>query len=77
MLTGRQIREARALLGLNRSQLALKVGRITTRVLLRAEENESEPMLSPEQDVAVRRTLERMGIEIRPGGLRLRDEAQV
>ena len=45
MLTGRQIREARALLGLQRSILAKKVGRITTRAIMRAEESVDEPAL--------------------------------
>ena len=75
MLTGRQIREARTLLGLNRSALAQKVGRITTLALMRAEENEDEGVLSPEQAIAVRRTLERLGIQFTadPPAVRLRD----
>ena len=71
MLTGRQIREARKLLGLNRSILALRVGRITTRVIMRAEESSDEPTLSPEQDALVRQTLERLGVEVGPHGVRL------
>ena len=72
MLTGRQIREARALLGLKRSILAQKVGRITTLLIMRAEEIENEPMLSAEHDAAVRQTLERLGVEFGPLGPRLR-----
>ncbi|MGI3899779.1 MAG: hypothetical protein ACRYGP_17605 [Janthinobacterium lividum] len=72
MLTGRQIREARALLGLNRSVLATKIGRITTLVIMRAEENEDEPILSAEHDAELRRGLERLGVEIGPEGVRLR-----
>ena len=72
-LTGRQIREARVLLGLKRSVLAQKVGSLTTRVIMRAEEIEREPSLSVDQDAAVRRTLERLGIEFVPDGVRLRE----
>ena len=72
MLTGRQIREARALLGLTRSVLAMKVGRITTRVIIRAEESEDVPALSAEHDTAIRHALERAGIEFTPDGPRLR-----
>ena len=72
MLIGRQIREARKLLGLNRSRLASKVGCITTLVILRAEENEDEVMLLPKHDTAIRRTLERAGVEFGPEGVRLR-----
>jgi ribosome-binding protein aMBF1 (putative translation factor) len=71
MLTGRQIREARKLLGLDRSVLAQKVGRITTLAIMRAEEHEDEPTLSPEQDALVRQTLERLGVEVGPDGVRL------
>ncbi|MGI3900097.1 MAG: hypothetical protein ACRYGP_23580 [Janthinobacterium lividum] len=72
MLTGRQIREARTLLGINRSILANKVGRMTTRVIIRAEENEDEPILSAKQDEAIRQTLDRLGVEVGPHGVRLR-----
>ncbi len=72
MLTGRQIREARTLLGINRSILAHKIGRMTTRVIIRAEENEDEPTLSAEQDEAVRQTLDRLGVEVGPHGVKLR-----
>lgn len=74
MLTGRQIRQARQLLGLNRSRLARKVGRISTLAIARAEEAGDEPTLNPEQAAAVRQTLERLGIEFtdEPPGIRLR-----
>ena len=74
LLTGRQIREARTLLGLTRSVLAQKVGRIATLVIMRAEENEDEPTLSPEQDALVRQTLERLGVEVGPRGVRLQEQ---
>ena len=71
MLTGRQIRAARTLLGLTRSVLAQKVGRITTLVIMRAEENEDEPVLA-EHDAAIRAALERAGIKFTPDGPQLR-----
>ncbi len=74
MLTGRQIREARILLGFNRSQLAKKVGTITTRVIMRAEEDEHEPVASSEHAVAIRQTLERLGIGFTAAGPRLRQD---
>lgn len=72
MITGRQIREARTLLGLTRSRLAYKVGRITTLVILRAEEAEHEPVALPEHAAVIRQTLERAGVEFSPEGVRLR-----
>jgi ribosome-binding protein aMBF1 (putative translation factor) len=75
MITGRQIREARDLLGLKRNRLAAKVGSITTLVILRAEENEDDT-LPVAQAIAIRRTLERLGIEFVPdsGSVRLRKQ---
>ncbi|MGI4767496.1 MAG: hypothetical protein ACRYGP_20825 [Janthinobacterium lividum] len=72
MLTGRQIREARLLLGLKRSILAQKVGRISTLAIIRAEEAEGESVASPEHAAAIRQTLERLGIEFGPEGVQLR-----
>ena len=74
-LTGRQIREARGLLGLKRSVLARKVGRIAGLDILRTEQAEDEATLSDEQAAAVRQTLERLGIEFTtdPPGVRLRE----
>ena len=74
LLTGRQIREARTLLGLTRSVLAQKVGRITTLVIMRAEENEDEPVLSAEHDAAIRAALDRAGVKFTPDGPQLRTE---
>lgn len=71
-ITGRQIREARTLLGLTRSKLAYKVGRITTLVILRAEEAENELMASQEHAAAIQRVLERSGVRFTPEGVRLR-----
>lgn len=71
-ITGCQIREARTLLGLTRSRLAYKVGRITTLVIMRAEEAGNEPMTSQEHAAAIRRILERAGVEFTPESVRLR-----
>ena len=72
MLTGRQIREARALVQIDRSTLAQKVGRITTLAIKRAEEAEDEPTLAPEKAMAVQQALEKVGVEFTPDGPRLR-----
>ncbi len=71
MITGRQIREARKLLGLTRSKLATKVRRITTTVIIRAEEVEDEPVAPPSHAIAIRQTLEALGVEFTPNGPRL------
>ena len=73
-ITGRQIRQARTLLGLTRSQLAYKVKCITTLVIMRAEDDEDEPVSLPEHAAAIRQTLERIGIDFtaEPPGVRLR-----
>ena len=73
-ITGRQIRQARTLLGLTRSRLAYKVGRTTTLVILQAEEAGDEPVASPEHAAAIRRTLERSDIAFTacPPGVQLR-----
>ncbi len=72
--TGRQIREARTLLGLKRSVLAYKVKRITTLAIMRAEEAEDDSTLTADQAAAIRQTLERLGIEFTtdPPGVWLR-----
>ena len=72
MITGRQIREARALLGWTRSKLAAKVGTVTTLTIMRAEEVDDEPPIPPDQAVAIRRALERAGVDFTSGGARLR-----
>ncbi len=71
-LTGRQIRQARELLGMNHSVLAQRTRCLTTLALRRTEESEDEATLSAKQDVAVRRTLDRLGVEVGPHGVRLR-----
>ena len=72
MITGRQIREARKLLGLTRSKLATKVRRITTTVIIRAEDAEDEPVVPPSHAIAIRQTLEALGVEFTLDGPRMR-----
>lgn len=62
-LTGRQIREARALLGLTRSDLAAKVRMIATATITRAELVDGEPPITVAQAAAIRSFFEAAGIE--------------
>ena len=55
-----------------RSQLAAKVGTVTTLTMMRAEEVDDEPPISPVQAVAIRRALERVGVDFTPYSVRLR-----
>ena len=63
MITGRQIREARALLGLQRSELAAKVRLIATATVTRAELVDGEPPITVAQAAAIRAFFEAAGIE--------------
>ena len=63
MITGRQIREARTLLGLHRSALATKAKIVTTGTITRAELVDDEPPITIAQAVAIQRTLEAAGVE--------------
>ena len=74
MLTGRQIREARALLGLQRNQLAAKVMTVTTATITRAELADHEPPITIAQAAAIERTFDRAGVEFTPDGPQLRAE---
>lgn len=67
MITGRQIREARALLGLQRSELAAKVKIVTTATIARAESVDDDPPITIAQATAIQQTLEASGIEIIQG----------
>ena len=67
-ITGRQIREARALLGWERNKLAAKAGTVSTLTIMRAEKVDREPPITPAQAAAIRRALERAGVEIGPYG---------
>ena len=71
-ITGRQIREARALLGWERNKLAAKAGTVSTLTIMRAEKVDGEPPITQAKAVAIRQALERAGIEIGPYGVRLK-----
>ena len=76
-LTGRQIREARALLGLTPGDLAKKVRMIATGTVTRAESVDDEPPITMAQAAAIRSFLECAGVEFGAGvgdesGVRLR-----
>ncbi|MGI4765487.1 MAG: hypothetical protein ACRYGP_10580 [Janthinobacterium lividum] len=55
--------------------MAKKVGCITTRVVMRAEEDEDAPVDPQANASAIQRALERAGVEFLPetGSVRLRD----
>ena len=63
MITGRQIREARALLGMQRSELAAKVRMISTTTITRAESVDDDPPITIIQAAAIRSFFEAAGIE--------------
>lgn len=73
-ITGRQIREARSLLGLQRNELAARAKTITTATIVRAESVDGEPPITSAQVAAIRLALDSAGIEftIDPLGARLR-----
>ena len=62
-ITGRQIREARTLLGLQRNELAAKVKTVTTLTITRAESVDDEPPITTAQAAAIRSFFEAAGIE--------------
>ena len=71
MLTGRQIREARGLLGLSPGELAKMTGILRPSTVKRAE---AENMKQPIADAhlrTIRETLEALGVEFGPDGVRL------
>ena len=74
-ITGRQIREARALLGLHRSTLAARVRSVTTATIMRAELVDDEPPITTAQGTAIQQVLERAGVEFTsdPPSVRLRE----
>ncbi len=71
MLKGRQIREARTLLGLSPSALAVKVRSVTTETVKRAEAD-AVPPIAASHAKAIQQTLETLGIEFTLDGPRLR-----
>ncbi len=72
MITGRQIREGRALLGLLRSEFAKKVRTVTTLTIRHAESVNDEPPVTMAQVEAIERAFDRAGVEFTPDGPRLR-----
>ncbi len=63
IITGRQIREARTLLGLQRSELAYKTRTVAALTIKRAESVDDEPPITIAQAVAIKRALEAAGVE--------------
>jgi DNA-binding XRE family transcriptional regulator len=61
--TGRQIREARALLRLTQSALATKIKLVSSTIIVRAEKCDDEPPITVAQAAAIRSFLEAAGIE--------------
>lgn len=72
MLTGRQIREARGLLGRSPSRLAEQVGSVTIETVKMVESPASGPPVAERHLKAIRQTLEALGVEFAPEGVRLR-----
>ena len=73
MLTCREIRRARMLVGLSPSALAAKVRGVTTATIKRAESDQPGPPIADSHLKAIRQTLEALGIEFTPEGPRLRE----
>ena len=71
MLTGRQIRDGRALLGLDRSKFALKVGGVTSGTVARAEKGDDEPSITFAQGDAIQRAFDRAGVSFANDSVRL------
>ena len=74
MLTGRQIRERRALLGLTRSQLVYEVKTVTFLTIMRAEEFDGEPPMTTDKAAAIERAFDHLGVEFASGAPRLRND---
>ncbi len=78
MLTGCQIREVRALLGISPSMLARKSKTVTTQTVSKAEVDDHRPPIAASHMATIRRTLEALGVEFTPendggaAGVRLR-----
>ena len=63
MITGSQIRKARALLGLQRNELAARAKGVTTATITRAESVDDEAPITIAQAAAIQRALEAVGID--------------
>jgi len=74
MITGAQIRQARALLGWGASRLADR-SKLPTSTIQRAESMDGEPPVTQAHAKAIRKTLEAAGVEFTNGhepGVKLR-----
>ncbi len=69
-LTGRQIRDGRALVRLQCWQVARAAG-VSTAMVLLAEAIDDEPPIPAAQAAAIRRALDRAGVKFTPDGPRL------
>jgi DNA-binding XRE family transcriptional regulator len=67
MITGRQIRAARALLGMQMTTLA-RLASVPLTALIRAEQAEDEPMITVAQASAIEAVLTAAGIEFAEDG---------
>ena len=72
ILTGKQIREARTLLGLTPGKLATRSKLVTASTVNKAEADDHRPPIADSHMKAIRQTLEDLGIEFTPDGPRLR-----
>ena len=63
MITGKQVREARALMGLQRSKFAEKVG-VPHAIVKLAELNDGESAVTVQRARQIRRAIEAAGIEL-------------
>ena len=77
MLTGRQIREARALLELSPSELATRIGLVRPTTVKQAEADDPWPPVDVAHLDAIQRSLEALGVEFGPDGVRLRERESV
>jgi DNA-binding XRE family transcriptional regulator len=67
MITGRQIRTGRALLGMQMTTLARLAG-VPLTALIRAEGAEDEPLITVAQANALERVLAAAGVDLSEGG---------
>jgi ribosome-binding protein aMBF1 (putative translation factor) len=78
MLTGNQIRKARALLRLSQPKLA-EMAKVRPEMIERVENTEGVPNITGAHAAALRRTLERAGVDFTNGdepGVKLRKRSE-
>ena len=73
MLTGRQIREGRALLGLSHRELATRIGTLRPTTVKQAEADDPWPPVDAAHIKAIQRSLEALGVKFGPDGVRLQE----